>query len=170
MATDESSSITKRHQLSPGPQREVLAVSAAATFELFRWHPIVAPAELHLIRYVSAGPEEVPDIVQILADYAEWLCDMSTHWRIRGKVAVTPFAGPEDHLPSRIVGGREHFRDHRRASCSRCVEGDIEEFGGRFAMLESLSDDSKSERLHAGDRFATVGAVTHDAREARHVG
>ena len=49
----------------------------------------------------------------------------------------------------------------RRASCPRRLEGDVDEFRRRFAMLEAFGDDAKRERLHARDGFAAVVAVSH---------
>jgi hypothetical protein len=56
------------------------------------------------------------------------------------------------------------------ASCSRRLECDVQEFGGRFPVLQALGDHTQGQRLHSGDRLVAVGAVAHHARESGHFG
>ena len=37
-------------------------------------------------------------------------------------------------------------------------------------MLEPFSDHTQGERLNPGDRFVTILAITHDARQGRNLG
>ena len=57
-----------------------------------------------------------------------------------------------------------------RANCSRGLKGDVEEFGWRFAVLETLRDHSKSQCLDDRNRFIPVPSVAQHAREGRHLG
>jgi hypothetical protein len=57
-----------------------------------------------------------------------------------------------------------------QANCSRRVEGDVQEFGWGFAVLQALSDDSERQSLNSRDGFIAVLGVTHDAWERRHFG
>jgi hypothetical protein len=56
------------------------------------------------------------------------------------------------------------------ASCSRRVEGHVEEFGRRFPLLEPLGNDAKGQGLYSGDGFITVLAVAEYPRKGGHFG
>ena len=57
-----------------------------------------------------------------------------------------------------------------RASCSRRLEGHVEEFCRRFAVLETLRDHSESQCLDDRNSFIPIAAVAEHAREPRHLG
>ena len=56
------------------------------------------------------------------------------------------------------------------ASSSSRPERDVEEFGGGFTLFQTLGDDPKGERLHAGHGLIPILAVAHDARQRRYFG
>jgi hypothetical protein len=55
------------------------------------------------------------------------------------------------------------------ASWSRRLESDVEELRGRFAVLETLRDDSKSQCLHSRNRFISIAAVAQHAWQRGHL-
>ena len=58
----------------------------------------------------------------------------------------------------------------RTASCSSCLEGDVQEFGGGFPVFEAFGDDSEGEGLNARDGFVMVRAIAHDAGQGGYLG
>lgn len=49
------------------------------------------------------------------------------------------------------------------------LERDVQEFCGRFSLLQALGDYTEGKGLHAGDGFVAIGAITHDACESWHL-
>jgi hypothetical protein len=56
------------------------------------------------------------------------------------------------------------------ASRSSGLECNVQEFGGGFALFETLGNHPESQGLHAGDGFIAVGAVAHHTRQGGHLG
>jgi hypothetical protein len=57
-----------------------------------------------------------------------------------------------------------------RASCSRRLEGHIEQFCRRFAVLETLRDDAEGKSLNASHGFITIPSVAQHTGEGWHFG
>src|SRR5262245_10079196 len=53
-AVDKPRAMTQLHQLSPCPQREIVAVALASLLELMRRHPMIAHPELFFVGEVAA--------------------------------------------------------------------------------------------------------------------
>jgi hypothetical protein len=54
------------------------------------------------------------------------------------------------------------------ASCSSGLERDVQELGGRFAVLQAFGNYPERQRLDSGHGFIAVDAVAHDAGQGRH--
>src|SRR3989442_1076810 len=54
------------------------------------------------------------------------------------------------------------------ANRSRCLKRDVQEFGGGLAVLQTLGEDTKRERLDTSDNLSAVLAVAHHSRETRY--
>jgi hypothetical protein len=65
--SNETSGVAKREKLSPGVQREILAISFSGEFEFLRRYPEIAATKLFFIGDVTAFPQEASKIFQVLA-------------------------------------------------------------------------------------------------------
>jgi len=54
-ANNKSSVVTQTEKLTPGPEREIVAITLPGFLELFGGHPVVSKAELFPIGNVPAG-------------------------------------------------------------------------------------------------------------------
>jgi hypothetical protein len=70
------------------------------------------PAELDLVRHVSAAAKESPNVVEIGTHHTQRLCQVPSDRRIGSEALVAASARPVDRSSSCVVR-REGLRDHR---------------------------------------------------------
>ena len=51
------------------------------------------------------------------------------------------------------------------ASCSSGLKRHVQKLSGGLSVLEAFGNHAEGEGLHACNRFITVGAIAHDARQ-----
>ena len=56
------------------------------------------------------------------------------------------------------------------ASCSSGLKRDVQKLGGGLSVFEAFGNHTEGERLHAGNRLITVGAIAHDPGQRRYFG
>jgi len=66
---DNSSVESHREELTPSPEREVLAVTRLALFEFLRWLPVIPFAKQFFIGDAAATTEKLPNILDGFALY-----------------------------------------------------------------------------------------------------
>jgi hypothetical protein len=112
MSTEDNSGVkAHREQLTPCPQREVLAVAGFALLEFLRRLPVISFAKEFLIRDPATATEKLTDILKRTASDRERLAHVTTHRKRRmGTLAAKKRL--RDLYAVRVVGFWNDLRDH----------------------------------------------------------
>ena len=75
-----------------------------------------------------------------------------------------------DHPADSLQRRQEPAAPWWRASCSRRLERNVDELGGRFPVLEAFGNDAERKSLDAGYRFITILPVAQHAGQSGNLG